>query len=74
MMNYREKQRDFEKRAKARTVVYVGRKPLNIGRNAAKRTRDAAYATARGCPGGWKRAVRSIIIAAKKAGTVWPAL
>jgi hypothetical protein len=53
-MNYREQQRDFEKRAKARTVVYAGKKPMNIGRNAAKRARRAARAAMKGVPGGWK--------------------
>ena len=71
-MNYREKQRDFERRARP---VWISTGVVrDLGHNVSKRARRAAYATAKGCPGGWKKAVRRIIIAARKAGTVWPSL
>lgn len=71
MMTYKEKQRDFEQRA-AKTTLLWSDGTCNQGRNKAKNARRRAYATAKGCPGGWKKAVRRIIIAARKAGTVWP--
>ncbi len=67
-----------DKAAQAEPVPALPRapkqRPYNVGRNVAKRERAAAYATAKGCPGGWKKVVRRIIIAAKTYGITWPVL
>ncbi len=49
-------------------------RPYNVGRNAAKRAKAAAFAIAKGMAGGWKKVVRKAGIAAKRQGITWPVL